>query len=98
MKYFAQYIDGVLVSISTGAGEVEISEEEYNRLLHEINDVIFYSEQVYLHEMEVSSVPEEYRERVSANVAERIEGERLALLEEVSLEEIAQELIAVMSE
>ena len=33
MKYYKTVVDGFIVSISTGGGQTEVSEEEYNALM-----------------------------------------------------------------
>lgn len=39
MKYYRNISNGYIVSVSTGAGQIEISENEYNEILNVINNV-----------------------------------------------------------
>lgn len=39
MKYFKNILDGYIVSVSTMQGQIEITEEEYNRILSVIKNM-----------------------------------------------------------
>lgn len=79
MKYFAIYDEsGELQSFgATSAPNVigEITEAEYNALVQDAAAVNDYSFRVYSGEVKLEDVPEEYRERVEAQVAEMQEAD-----------------------
>ena len=73
MRYYAQYnVSGKLVSIGTGSGGVEITEEEYNRLLTEIREKAALVDSLYNGEITIDEVPTEWQEEIKLRVDERI--------------------------
>ena len=88
MRYYAQYNEsGKLIAIGTGHGGIEITEEEYNRLLAEIREKAALVNQLYNGEITIDSVPAEWQEEIQRRVNERIE--QMGKLEEqpISAEE-----------
>lgn len=71
MRYFAEYDEtGRLIAI--GAGDalngVEITKEEYDELLAQIEQAGVYAEMIYHGESTMDDVPEKWRETVQENV------------------------------
>lgn len=71
MRYFKEYDEkGGLICI--GAGDalngVEITQEEYEELLAQIEQAGVYAERIYRGEMSLDDVPEEWRENVQERV------------------------------
>ena len=88
MRYYAQYNEsGKLIAIGTGPGGIEITEEEYNRLLTEIRTKAGLVEQLYNGEITIDSVPAEWREEIQRRVDERIAAEGEAAEQDISAEE-----------
>ena len=87
MKYFAQYENGILTAIGTGAGGVEITEAEYNALLTEIREKAALVEQLYNGEITIDDVPTEWQEEIQRRVNERIAAEGAAEEQDLSAEE-----------
>lgn len=76
VRYFAQYdTEGVLTSIGTGPGGIEITEAEYNSLLSEIRKKADIVTKLYNNEITIEDVPTEWREEIQRRVNERIEQE-----------------------
>ena len=72
MRYYAQYNDeNKLLAIGTGYGGVEITEEEYNRLLTEIREKAALVDSMYNGEITISDVPTEWQEEIQRRVDER---------------------------
>ena len=86
MKYFAQYENGILTAIGTGAGGTEITEAEYNALLSEIREKAALVDKLYSGEITLDDVPAEWRDEVQRRVTERQEAEQ-AEPEEAELED-----------
>ena len=88
MKYYAQYnASGTLLAIGTGPGGVEITEDEYNRLLAEIREKAALVDQLYTGTITIADVPEAWREEIQRRVDERIAEEGDAAMQDISAEE-----------
>ena len=88
MRYYAQYDEsGKLVAIGTGYGGVEITEEEYNRLLAEICTKASLVDALYNEEIALSDIPTEWQEEIQRRVDERIEREAKLEEQDISAEE-----------
>ena len=88
MRYYAQYNEsGKLIAIGTGSGGVEITEEEYNRLLTEIREKAALVDSLYNGEITISDVPAEWQEEIQRRVDERIATEGEAAEQDISAEE-----------
>ena len=88
MRYYAQYNENnTLVAIGTGPGGVEITEEEYNRLLTEIREKAALVDSLYNGEITISDVPTEWQEEIQRRVDERIAAEGEADEQDISAEE-----------
>lgn len=74
MRYYAQYNDNnELIAIGTGYGGVEITEEEYNRILDEIRTKSELVDKLYSNDISLEDVPSEWQEEIQRRVNERIE-------------------------
>lgn len=87
MKYFAQYENGILTAIGTGAGGVEITESEYNALLSEIREKAALVDKLYSGEITIADVPTEWQEEIQRRVDERIAAEGAAAEQDIPAEE-----------
>ena len=88
MRYYAQYNDsGKLVAIGTGYGGVEITEEEYNRLLTEIRTKAELVDKLYNEEITLAEVPTEWQEEIQRRVDERIAMQGTLEEQDISAEE-----------
>lgn len=87
MKYYKTIENNTLIAIGTGYGGVEITEEEYNRLLTEIRTKASLVEQVYNGEIAIDSVPTQWQEEIQRRVDERIELEGTLEEQDISAEE-----------
>ena len=88
MRHYAQYTEsGKLIAIGTGAGGVEITVEEYNRLLLEIREKAALVDKLYSGEITLADIPAEWQEEIQRRVDERIAAEGEAALEDISAEE-----------
>ena len=87
MKYFAQYENGILTAIGTGAGSVEITESEYNALLSEIREKAALVGKLYTGESTIADVPTEWQEEIQRRVDERIAAEGAAAEQDIPAEE-----------
>lgn len=72
MRYYAQYNDNKLIAIGTGPGGVEITQEEYIRLLSEIREKASLVDKLYNGEITIESVPAHWQEEIQRRVDERI--------------------------
>lgn len=72
MRHYKMLNDGYLVAIGTGAGGVEITEEEYNALLSEIREKAALANQMYKGEITIDAVPAEWQEEIQQRVNERL--------------------------
>jgi hypothetical protein len=88
MRYYAQYDESnTLLAIGTGSGGIEITEEEYNRLLSEICTKAALVDSLYNGEITIDSVPAEWQEEIQRRVDERIATEGEADEQDISAEE-----------
>ena len=88
MRYYAQYHEsGKLIAIGTGNGGVEITKEEYNRLLTEIREKAALVDSLYNGEITIDHVPTEWQEEIQRRVEERIAAEGEAAEQDISAEE-----------
>lgn len=88
MRYYAQYDDsGKLIAIGTGAGGVEITEEEYNLLLTEIRTKAELVDKLYKEEITLAEVPTEWQEEIQRRVDERIAQQGELEEQDISAEE-----------
>ena len=88
MRYYAQYNEsGKLLAIGTGLGGIEITEEEYNRLLTEIRTKSAMVDSLYNGEITIDHVPTEWQEEIKRRVEERIAAEGEAAEQDISAEE-----------
>lgn len=88
MRYYAQYNESnKLIYIGTGYGGVEITEEEYNRLLTEIRIKASLVDQLYSGEITIDAVPTQWQEEIQRRVDERIELEGTLEDQDISAEE-----------
>ena len=73
MRYYAQFdSENKLIAIGTGYGGVEITEEEYNRLLSEIREKADLVDKLYSGEITLDEVPADWKEEIQRRVNERI--------------------------
>lgn len=88
MRYYAQYNESSkLLAIGTGPGGVEITEEEYNRLLTEIREKAALVDSLYNGEITIDHVPTEWQEEIQRRVDERIAAEGEAAEQDIPAEE-----------
>lgn len=88
MRYYAQYNENnKLIAIGTGAGGVEITEEEYNRLLTEIRTKAELVDKLYKEEITLAEVPTEWQEEIQRRVDERIAMQGTLEEQDISAEE-----------
>ena len=88
MRHYAQYDEnGKLIAIGTGYGGVEITEEEYNRLLSEIREKAALVDKLYRGEITIDDVPAEWQEEIQRRVNERIDAEGEAEDQDIPAEE-----------
>lgn len=88
MRYYAQYNENnKLIVIGTGAGGVEITEEEYNRLLTEIRTKAELVDKLYNEEITLAEVPTEWQEEIQRRVDERIAMQGTLEEQDISAEE-----------
>ena len=74
MRYYAQYDEsGKLIMIGTGVGGVEITEDEYNNMLLEIQEKALLVNRLYDKEITIEDVPEKWKEEIQRRVDELIE-------------------------
>lgn len=88
MRYYALINEtGKLLAIGTGHGGVEITEDEYNRLLAEIREKAALVDSLYNGEITIDSVPAQWQEEIQRRVNERIAAEGEAAQQEISADE-----------
>lgn len=88
MRYYVQYSESnTLIAIGTGPGGVEITEEEYNRLLTEIRTKATLVNSLYNGEIAIDAVPAEWQEEIQRRVDERIAAEGEAAEQDIPAEE-----------
>lgn len=97
MRYYAQYNENnKLIAIGTGPGGVEITKDEYDRLLTEIRAKAKMVDDLYAGNVTIDDVPAEWREEIQRRVDERIAAEGEAARQEVSGEEFMSMLEGVL--
>lgn len=97
MRYYAQYNDNnKLIAIGTGYGGVEITEEEYNRILDEIRTKSELVDKLYSNDISLEDVPSEWQEEIQRRVNERIEMGKLLETEEITNNEFINMLEEVL--
>lgn len=87
MRYYKIIENETLIAIGTGPGGVEITEEEYNRLLSEIRDKAALVDSLYNGEIPLADIPAEWQEEIQRRVDERIADESKSDDQDVSAEE-----------
>ena len=88
MRYYVIYDENnKLIAVGIGEDGIEISEEEYDRLLNEIREKADFAERLYLGEITLDGIPEEWREEIEQRVNERISAGGKADEQEISAEE-----------
>ena len=76
MRYFMQRNDnGDIITIGTGNGGTEITEEEYIAALSEIREKAALVDKLYSGEITIADVPTEWQEEIQRRVDERIAAE-----------------------
>lgn len=93
MRYYAQYDNDKLIAIGTGFGGTEITREEYNTLLTEIQAKAQYVDKVYSGEITINEVPAEWQKEIQRRVDEQRAMEEEALQEEISSDEVLDILL-----
>lgn len=96
MRYYAQYYDNKLIAIGTGAGGIEITESEYNRLLSEIREKAALVNQLYSGEITIDAVPAEWQEEIQRRVDECIAAEGEAAEQDISGDEFLSMMEGVL--
>ena len=99
MRYFCwRDENGELLAIGTGtgAGGVEITEEEYDRLLTMIREKASLVNQLCAGEITMDDVPSEWQEEIRRRVDERIAAEGEAAEENISGEEFLERMEEVL--
>lgn len=86
-KYYKIIENNTLIAIGTGSGGIEITEEEYNRLLTEIQEKAALVNQLYNGEITIDDVPTEWQEEIQRRVDERIAAEGEAAEQDIPAEE-----------
>ena len=88
MRYYAQHNEsGKLLAIGTGYGGIEITEEEYNRLMTEICTKAALVDSLYNGEITIDHVPTEWQDEIQRRVDELIAAEGEADEQDISAEE-----------
>ena len=97
MRYYAQFdSENKIIAIGTGYGGVEITEEEYNRLLSEIREKADLVDKLYSGEIALDEVPADWKEEIQRRVDERIAEEGEAAEQPVSGDEFLSMLEGVL--
>ena len=88
MRYYAQYnSENKLLAIGTGPGGVEITKDEYDRLLTEIHEKAALVNKLYSGEITIADVPTDWQDEIQRRVDERIAAEGSAEEQDISAEE-----------
>lgn len=88
VRYYAQYNESnTLIAIGTGPGGVEITEEEYNRLLTEIRGKAALVDKLYSGEITIADVPADWRQEIQRRVDDRIAADGAAEEQDIPAEE-----------
>ena len=97
MRYYAQFdSENKIISIGTGYGGVEITEEEYNRLLSEIREKADLVDKLYSGEITLDEVPADWKEEIQRRVNERITADGEAAEQPVSGDEFLSMMEGVL--
>ena len=97
MRYYAQVdSENKIIAIGTGYGGVEITEEEYNRLLSEIREKADLVDKLYSGEIALDEVPADWKEEIQRRLDERIAEEGEAAEQPVSGDEFLSMLEGVL--
>lgn len=97
MRYYAEYNEeNNLIAIGTGYGGMEITKEEYDVLLAEIQAKADFVDKLYSNEISLEDVPSEWQEEIQRRVNERIEMEKLLETEEITNNEFINMLEEVL--
>jgi hypothetical protein len=87
MRYCKFLENNTIIAIGTGPGGIEITEEEYNRLLTEIRQKAALVDSLYHGEITIDDVHPEWQEEIQRRVEERIAAEGEADEQDISAEE-----------
>ena len=97
MRYYKQTDEtGKLTAIGTGPGGEEITKEEYDRIMDEIQRKCAYVDTVYADPAAISTVPAEWQEEILARVEARKAAEQEAQNADVSPDELGVMLMEVI--
>ena len=97
MRYFMQRNDnGDIITIGTGNGGTEITEEEYIATLSEIREKAALVDKLYSGEITIEDVPTDWQEEIQRRVNERIAAEGEAEEQEISGDEFMTMLEGVL--
>ena len=97
MRYFMQRNDnGDIITIGTGNGGPEITEEEYIATLSEIREKAALVDKLYSGEITIEDVPTDWQEEIQRRVNERIAAEGEAEEQEISGDEFMTMLEGVL--
>lgn len=97
MRYYVYYNEyAVPFAIGTGPGGIEITEEEYNRLLNEIRQKAALVDSLYNGEITIDHVPTEWQDEIQRRVDERIAAEGEADEQPISSDEFYSMLEEVL--
>lgn len=79
MRYYKTYDETEkLISIGTGAGGTEITEQEYNDLLAMIRQKALLVDSLYSGTITLADIPAEWQEEIQRRVDERIAADQAA--------------------
>lgn len=99
MRYYALYDENErLILIGTGMGGIEITKEEYNRMLTEIRTKATLVDSLYSGEITISEVPSEWQEEIQRRVDERIASQGTAEDQDISAEEALNIILGGVTE
>lgn len=97
MKYYAKYDEkGNLIAVGKNLIGVEITEEEYNRILTEIREKAAMVDKLYSGEITIDAVPAAWQEEIQRRVDERRAAEGEAAEQEISGEEFLNMMEGVL--
>lgn len=71
MRYYAEYDSGEVIAVGIGFGGTEITEDEYNAALAEIEEKRLLADRLYAGEITIADVPEKWRAEVQQTVDDR---------------------------
>lgn len=87
VRFFKLIQNYSVIAIGTGAGGVEITKEEYDRLLAEIRTKAELVDKLYNEEITLAEVPAEWQEEIQRRVDERVAADGTLEEQELSAEE-----------